>query len=165
VGGWTNVTDLAAGLRRQGQGGELNEAELEMGPVDYVVIEWSGEPSGEGAEELVALAEQGIVRVLDLAFLRKADNGEVRDVDLSEVTEQVPALAVFEGASSGLLSETDLKAAADAIDAGKAAIVIVYENRWAAPFAGAVRRGGGELVASGRITAQELMEAIEASPA
>ena len=143
----------------------MNEAELEMGPVDYVVIEWAGDPTGEGAEELVALADQGIVRVLDLAFLRKADNGEVTNVDVSEVAKQVPALAVFEGASSDLLSEADLAAAADAIDAGKAAIVIVYENRWAAPFAGAIRRGGGELVASGRITAQELMDAIEASPA
>jgi len=139
------------------------DAELEeMGPIDYLVIEWPGrQPTGEAAPHLVDLVERGLIRVLDLAFIRKDEDGSVAGVEISEVGDQVAEMKVFEGASSGLLSDDDVAEAGDVLEPGTSAALLVYENRWAAPLAAALRRSGGQLVASGRIPIQALLAALE----
>lgn len=139
------------------------EALDEMGPIDYVVIEWPGQqPTGTAAPHLVDLVDRGIIRVLDIAFVTKADDGKVAGVEFSEIADQVEELKVFEGAASGLLADDDLAAAGDALEPGTSAAVLVYENTWAAPFAKAVRESGGQLVANGRIPVQALLAALDA---
>lgn len=136
----------------------------ELGPIDYVVIEWPGrQPGGEAAPALVELVDRGVIRVLDLAFITKGEDGEVTAVDFDEVADQVPDLKLLDGASSGLLVGDDLAAAGDAIDPGTSAALLVYENRWAAPFASAVRRSGGQLIADGRIPVQSMLAALDAA--
>ncbi len=136
----------------------------ELGPIDYVVVEWPGrQPTGEAAPILVDLVERGIVRVLDLAFIAKAEDGSVAGLEIKDLAEQVEELRLFEGASSGLLSDEDTAEAAKALEPGTSAALLVCENRWAAPFASAVRRSGGQLVASGRIPVQAVIAALEAA--
>jgi dihydroorotase-like cyclic amidohydrolase len=136
----------------------------EMGPIDYVLIAWPDpHPNGELAPLLVDLVDRGIIRILDLAFVAKGEDGTVGGLELADVGDQVQELKVFEGASSGLLSDDDLEEAGAALDPGSAAAVLVFENRWAAPFATAVRRSGGQLVANGRIPIQALLAALDAA--
>lgn len=135
----------------------------EMGPIDYLLIEWPGrQPTGEAAPILVDLVERGIVRVLDLVFITKAEDGSVAGLEIGELGDEAEELKVFEGASSGLLSDDDTAAAAEALEPGTSAALLVYENRWAAPFAAALRRSGGQLVANGRIPVQDVLDALEA---
>jgi Family of unknown function (DUF6325) len=134
----------------------------EMGPVDYILVEWKDkQPSGEAAPILVDLVERGIVRVLDLAFITKAEDGSVAGMDVSDLGEADEAMRLFEGASSGLLGDDDLAEAAEALEPGTTAALLVYENRWAGPFAAAVRRSGGQLVAGGRIPVQALLASLD----
>jgi dihydroorotase-like cyclic amidohydrolase len=136
----------------------------EMGPVDYLVVEWPGQqPTGEAAPILLDLVDRGLIRILDLAFIAKADNGSVARLEISDLGEKVADLKVFEGASSGLLSDDDTSDAAEALEPGTSAAVLVYENVWAAPFAAAVRRSGGQLVANGRIPIQAMIAALDAA--
>ena len=134
----------------------------EMGPVDYLIVEFPGSRmTGEGLPLLVDLVERGIVRVLDLVFVRKDTDGSVTAVELREVGDE-SYLTVFEGASSGLLDQSDLDDAGAALEPGNSAAVLVYENVWAAPFARALRRSGAQLVASGRIPVQALLASLDA---
>ncbi|MSO40740.1 MAG: DUF1269 domain-containing protein [Solirubrobacterales bacterium] len=134
-----------------------------MGPVDYLIVEWPGrQPTGEAAPLLLDLVDRGLIRILDIAFIAKGDDGSVAAVEISDLGEQVEELKIFEGASSGLLSEDDVSEAGEALEPGTSAALLVYENRWAAPFAAAVRRSGGQLVASGRIPVQAILAALEA---
>jgi Family of unknown function (DUF6325) len=136
----------------------------EIGPIDYIVVEWPGrQPNGEAAPYLVDLVERGLIRVLDFAFIAKDEDGKVTGLEISEVADQVEEMKVFEGASSGLLSDDDTSEAAEALEPGTSAALLVYENRWAAPFAAAVRRSGGQLVANGRIPVQALLAALDAA--
>ena len=136
----------------------------EMGPIDYILVEWPGkQPTGEAAPYLVDLVERGIIRVLDLAFIPKAEDGSVAGMDIKDVGEQVDEMKVFEGASSGVLGDDDIEEAAAALEPGTSAALLVYENRWAGPFAAAVRRSGGQLVATGRIPVQAVLAALEAA--
>lgn len=136
----------------------------EMGPIDYVLIEWPDrQPSGEVAPTVVDLVDRGIIRVLDIAFMTKDEDGKVAGIELSEVADQVEELKMFEGASSGLLSDDDTVEAAEALEPGTSAALLVFENRWAAPFAAAVRRSGGQLVANGRIPVQAVLAALDAA--
>ena len=137
----------------------------EMGPIDYLVIEFpGGRLNGEGLPLLVDLADRGIVRIFDLLFIRKLPNGSVARIDLTALAgDDITQLAVFDGASSGLLGQEDIDAAADVIEPGSIAGMIVYENRWAAPLATALRRGGAQLVAGGRIPVQALLASLEAA--
>ncbi|MFJ8029107.1 MULTISPECIES: DUF6325 family protein [unclassified Streptomyces] len=135
----------------------------DMGPVDYLVIEFPGNRmTGEAFPLLVDLAERGIVRIIDLAFIRKETDGSVVGLEWKELGGEID-LSVFEGASSGVLDETDLAEAAAALDPGNSAAVLVYENLWAAPLAAALRRSGAQLVASGRIPVQALLAALDAT--
>lgn len=135
----------------------------EMGPVDYVVVEFPGSRmTGEGLPLLVDLVDRGIIRIIDLMFVKKELDGSLTALELSGATgDGVPELAVFEGAATGLLGDEDLAEAASVIEPGSSAGVLVYENAWAAPFAAALRRGGAQMVASGRIPLQDLIDALE----
>ncbi|VTR75525.1 DUF6325 family protein [Cellulomonas hominis] len=137
----------------------------EMGPVDYVVIEFpENRLDGTAFPLLMDLVERGIVRVLDLAFVAKAEDGTVAGLDLRDLDATGDFdLTILEGASSGLLGDDDLAEAAGALAPGSAAGVLIYENTWAAPFATALRHGGGQLVASGRIPVQALLAALDAA--
>jgi hypothetical protein len=143
-------------------------AELEeTGPIDYMVVEFPGSKmTGEGLPLLVDLVDSGIIRILDLVFVKRESDGsdkalEIRDFDSDGTLD----LAVFEGASSGLLGEDDIDEATSVIEPGSSAGILVYENVWAAPFAAALRRGGGQLVASGRIPVQAILASLEATEA
>jgi hypothetical protein len=134
----------------------------EMGPIDYLVIEWpDGNPTGGAAPLLVGLADRGVIRVLDLAFIRKAEDGSVHPLDVSDLAAEVEGMNELIGAASGLLDSEDVDEVGTALDPGSAAGILVYENTWAGPFAAAVRRGGGELVANGRIPVQSILAALD----
>jgi hypothetical protein len=145
---------------------EAHDAEL--GPIDIVVIAYpAGAPmTGEAAPLLVDLVERGIIRVLDAMFVIKNEDGTFSGFDATDLDDKgVGDFTVFEGASSGLLHEDDVAKTADEIEPGSAAVMIVYENRWAAPFIAAVRRNGGVPVAFERIPAQDLIDALDAAEA
>jgi hypothetical protein len=136
-----------------------------MGPIDYLVVEFPGSRmTGEGLPLLVDLVDRGIIRILDLVFLRKELDGSVTGVALADLDGDGELdLTVFEGASSGLLSSDEIEDAGTVLEPGSSAGLLVYENLWAAPFAAAVRRGGGQLVASGRIPVQAALAALDAA--
>ena len=136
----------------------------ELGPIDIVVIAYPPDApmTGEAAPLLVDLVERGIIRVLDAMFVIKNEDGTFSGFDATDLDDKgVGDFTVFEGASSGLLGDEDVATAADAIEPGSAAVMIVYENRWAAPFIAAVRRNGGEAVAFERIPVQALIDALD----
>jgi hypothetical protein len=143
----------------------VSEAELEeLGPIDYVVLEWPGAfpDTSEVQPLLLDLVDRGIIRILDIGFVAKDENGEVTGLDVGDLKQVAAAFAEFEGASSGLLGFEDLEEAAAALEPGTSAAVLVWENRWAGPVAAALRRSGGQLVASGRLPVQAILAALEA---
>ena len=135
----------------------------ELGPVDWIVVEFPGSRfKGEIAPELADLVDRGIVRVLDLLILKKDDDGTLEAFEISDLEDtELGALRSYETELAMLLSEDDVTAVANAVDPGSTAAVLVWENTWAAPFGSAVRRAGGQLVASGRIPVQALLAVIE----
>jgi Family of unknown function (DUF6325) len=138
-----------------------------IGPVDYLVVEFPGSRmTGEGLPLLVDLVDRGIIRVLDLVFIRKEQDGTIRGLTVTDLDQDgARNLSVFEGAASGLLGDDDLAAASEAVLPGSSAGVLVYENLWAAPFAAALMRGGAQLVASGRIPVPAMVAALAAADA
>jgi hypothetical protein len=144
----------------------LSEEQLEeMGPIDYMILEWDGEQpvTGEVMPLLLDLVDRGLIRILDLAFIVKDPDGSVMARDFAEVAPG--DLADFEGVSSGLIGQDDLDEAGAALEPGTVAAVLVWENRWAAPVAVALRRSGGQLVATGRIPIQAILASLDASEA
>jgi len=139
----------------------------ELGPVGYLIVEFPGnQMTGEGFPILLDLVDRGLIRILDLVFVRRDTDGTVTALELSELDpDGTLGLATFEGASSGLLDESDLREGAGILDPGSSAGILIYENRWAAPLAGALRRGGAQLIASGFIPLQELADALDAADA
>jgi hypothetical protein len=141
----------------------MDTDDIEMGPIDYVLVEWSGrQPDGQIAPHLVDLVDRGLIRILDLAFLAKAEDGTIEALELSDIGGEAAELSIFEGAATGLLDDEDHEEAGAALEPGTSAALLVYENTWAAPFATAVRRSGGELVASGRIPITDVLAALDA---
>ena len=136
---------------------------VEIGPVDYLVVGFPGSRfTGEGLPLLVDLVDRGVIRVLDLVFFAKEDDGTVRTLEVRDIDGDGELdLTVFEGAASGLLKDQDLRSAGEVIEPGSSACIVVYENVWAAPLAAALRRSGAELVAGGRITVPELLAALD----
>jgi hypothetical protein len=136
----------------------------QMGPIDYIVVEWPGkQPTGEAAPLLVDLVDRGLIRIIDLAFISKAEDGSVAGLEISALAGEMPEMKVLDGVSSGLVSDEDRDAAGEALEPGTSAAILVYENKWAAPFAAAVRRSGGQLVANGRIPVQAILAALDAT--
>jgi uncharacterized membrane protein len=135
----------------------------EMGPIDYIVLEWPTVPSGdEVVPLLVDLADRGIIRILDVAFITKGQDGIVAALEINDLGPAAAAFGILEGASSGLVDDDDLRDAASVLEPGTSAAILVWENRWAAPVAIALRRSGGQLVASGRIPVQALVASLDA---
>jgi len=142
---------------------ERTESIDELGPVDYLVVEFPGSNfTGEILPELVDLVERGIVRVLDLVLIKKEQDGSFEAFEFGDIDDGVLGeLRELERELADLLSEEDVAAVAEALEPGSTAGLLVYENLWAAPFAAAVRRSGGQLIANGRIPVQALLGAIE----
>jgi hypothetical protein len=146
----------------------MNANEEDLGPIDIVVIGYPpGAPmTGEAVPIMLDLVDRGIVRVLDATFVIKEEDGTFSGVDLANLdADSAGDLTVFAGASTGLISDDDVAMIAAEMEPGSAAMTIVYENRWAAPFAAAVRRNGGRLIASERISTQDLIDALDAAEA
>ena len=137
----------------------------ELGPVDWIVVEFPGSRfKGEIAPALADLVDRGIVRVLDLLLIRKGDDGSLDFYELSDLDEsEIGSLRAYETVLADLLSLEDVESVAAAVEPGSTAALLVWENSWAAPFGSAVRRAGGQLVASGRIPVQAMLAAIEAN--
>jgi hypothetical protein len=145
-------------------GRETGVGSLEdMGPVDYLVIEFPEcHPVGENLPLLVDLADQGIIRILDLALVKREFDGSMSLLALSDVDADGEwDFTVFEGVSTGLLDDDAVEEAAQILEPGRAAAILVYENRWAAPLAVALRRSGAQLVSSGRIPVQAILAALD----
>lgn len=134
------------------------------GPIDFVLIEFAGQPAdGRTAAALMDLVERDVVRVYDLLVISKSEDGSFAGVDIdARTSDGVGGFTAFSGARSGLLGDDDLSRAADAMKPGTTAALIVYENAWAIPFVAAAREAGGRLVASQRIPAQDVIDALDA---
>ena len=134
------------------------------GPVDFVVLEFTGNRlTGRTADELVKLIDRGIIRLYDLIVVGKAEDGSIYGLEIADsAAEQLGGYAHLGWARSGLLDNDDMQEAAKAVQPGSVAAVVVYENLWAIPFVAAAREAGGELIAGGRIPAQDVMDALEA---
>ena len=141
------------------------EAHEELGPIDIVVIAYPADApmTGEAVPIVMDLVERGIIRVLDVLFVMQNEDGTFSGFEAKDLEpDRVGDFKVFEGATSGLLGEEDVATASQSLEPGSAAVMIVYENRWAAPFAAAVRRNGGVVIDNQRIPVQDVMDALDA---
>lgn len=139
-----------------------------LGPVDLVVIGYPPDApkTGEALPLFIDLIERGIIRVLDVRGVRRNQDGTFDAFDVNAVTtDEIPDLTLLEGAQTGLIADEDLRVAVEAMEPGMAALLIVFENRWAAPFIAAVHRNGGRLIGYERVGAQDLLDAIDAMEA
>ncbi len=144
----------------------MESNEETFGPIDVVLIGYPpGAPmTGEAVPLLLDLVDRGIIRVLDALFVRKLQDGTFSGFDLADLDEDTAGdLTVFAGANTGLLGGDDVALAAAEIEPGSAAVLLVYENRWAAPFIAAVRRNGGVVIANERVGVQDLLAALDAA--
>jgi hypothetical protein len=134
----------------------------EVGPIDYLVMEFATDRmTGEGLAHLLDLVDRGTIRVLDLVFVRKEADGTVTSLAVDEAdVDGGLDLTVFDGAASGLIAEPDVHEAGRILEPGRAAVIVVYENAWAAPLVGALRRNGAQVVAGGRIPHELLLDAL-----
>lgn len=142
----------------------MSETDIELGPIDYLVVEWppDRQPTGEALPLLVDLVDRGIIRILDLAFVRKEEDGTITGLSLEDLDlDGNPELQVFAGATSGLLGEDDYVQAGEVLERGASAALLIYENTWAAPFATALRKTGAQLVANGRIPVNAIIAALD----
>lgn len=131
------------------------------GPVDFVLLEFPQDRlTGKASEALLDLVERGVIRLFDLMVISKNEDGSVEALELNDPAG-VDGFSYFAGARSGLLGDDDIAEAAGAMQPGTVAALIVYENTWAAPFVAAARESGGEVIASARIPAADIMDALE----
>jgi len=132
------------------------------GPVDFLLIQFPADRlTGAVAPRLLELVESGIIRLFDLLVISKTDTGAVEVLELRD-SPLAQDFRVFAGASSGMLDDDDMRQAAEAMDPGTVAALIVYENSWAVPFVAAARSSGGDVIASGRIPATVVMDVLDA---
>lgn len=143
----------------------MGSEELELGPVDIVVIGFPPDAprTGEAIPLFVDLVDRGIIRVLDVLVVQKDAEGKVSGLAIADLDgDSLPDLVVFEGARTGMLGDEDAATAGEALEPGEAAVMICFENAWAAPFVTAVHRNGGRLLAAQRIPAQDVLDVVEA---
>ncbi len=143
----------------------MSYEELELGPVDVVVIGYpAGAPrTGEAVPMFVDLVDRGVIRVLDVLMVQKDSEGNVSGIEIADLDgDGVNDLVVFAGARTGMLDDEDAGTAGELLEPGEMALLICFENTWAAPFATAVRRNGGRMLAFHRIPAQDVLDAVEA---
>jgi hypothetical protein len=146
---------------------EQDMTEQAVGPIDYLALELpAARMKGEGLAALVDLVDRGIIRILDLRVVKREADGTFTAMAITDLDHDGTLdLAIFEGIESGLLDDDDLRQAAELIEPGKVVALLLFENTWAAPFVAAMRRAGAELIASGRIPADEveaMLDALEA---
>jgi hypothetical protein len=136
-----------------------------IGPVSYLIVEFPGSKmTGEGLPILVDLVDQGLIRILDLLFVKRDEDGTLTTAELTDIDGDGELdLMVFEGAASGLLDESDLADAATVVEPGSSAAILLFENRWATPFTQALRRGGAEVVAAGYVPLDALAASLDAT--
>jgi len=141
----------------------MTESGIDVGPIDYLVVEFPGAKlTGEALTELIRLAEAGIIRVLDLRVAVVEDDGSFTAIAITDIDGDGELdLAVFEGVESGLLGDDDLAESAALVGSGDAVAVLLYENTWAGPFVSALRRQGAEVIAGGRVPADEVIAALD----
>jgi len=165
-----SIASVQTGAKqRQNKGGIMTEERSldELGPVDYLIVEFPAGAqnfTGEGADELLRLHDSGTIRIMDILILQKGEEGTVMAQELGDLDE-MGELERLETELVQTLAEEDVDKLAAAMDPGSVAAVLVYENLWAAPFASAMRRAGGQLIANGRIPIQALIAAVEADAA
>jgi hypothetical protein len=144
----------------------VNDTDIdELGPIDYLVVEFPSDrqPDGSALPHLIDLVERNIIRVYDLVFVRKETDGSISGIEIEDLGfEGGVDVTLFAEAATGLVDPTDLEEAAAVLQPGCSGAILVYENRWAAPFASALRREGAQLVASGRIPVQGILAALDA---
>ena len=142
----------------------MSEHDDVVGPIDFILLEAPGDRlTGEAGAALLDLVDQGIVSIYDLLVVRKDEDGSFSGIDITDLDQELfGGFTAFAGARSGLLGDEDLAAAADALEPGTVAALIVYENRWARPFVAAARAAGAQVVASARIPADVVNEALDA---
>jgi Family of unknown function (DUF6325) len=143
----------------------MSNEELELGPVDVVVIGYPADAprTGEAIPLFVDLVDRGIIRVLDVLMVQKDAGGEISGLEIADLDgDGVDDLLVFAGARTGMLGEEDASTAGEALQPGEAALMICFENTWAAPFASAVRRNGGRVLAFERVAAQDVLDTLDA---
>jgi hypothetical protein len=136
-----------------------------MGPISYLIVEFpDSKMTGEGFPILLDLVDRGVIRILDLRFVRRDMDGSMRAIELRDVDRDGQFdMAKFEGASSGLLDDTDIADARSVIEPGSSAGILIFENRWATPFTQALRRGDAELVAAGYIPQDTIAASLDAT--
>jgi hypothetical protein len=143
-------------------------SEEELGPIDVVVIGYPPDApmTGEAVPLFLDLVDRGIIRVFDALVVRKEEDGTFSGIDIADLNQDTLGdWTAFTGASTGLLNNDDVALVADELEPGTGAVMIVYENRWAAPFVAAVRRNGGVLIANERIGVQSILDALDAAEA
>lgn len=143
----------------------MSNDELELGPVDVVVIGYPADAprTGEAIPLFVDLVDKGLVRVLDVLLVQKDAEGNVSGLEITDLDgDGVDDLVVFAGARTGMLGDEDASTAGEALEPGEAAVMICFENTWAAPFATAVRRNGGRVLAFERVAAQDVLDTLDA---
>jgi CheY-like chemotaxis protein len=146
-----------------GQEERMTEEFDEMGPIDYIVLEWTDkQPTGEAVPLILDAVDRGIIRILDIAFMTKDEAGNVVAMDLGGDDGGPEGWDEFAGASSGIIGSDEIYEAAAALEPGTSAALLVWENRWAGPIGAAIRRSGGQLVASGRIPVQDILAKLDA---
>jgi hypothetical protein len=136
-----------------------------LGPVSYLIVEFPGNKmTGEAFPILMDLVDRGLIRILDLEFVTRDENGSMRTIELMDIDHDGKFdLAIFEGSNSGLLDAKDLADASSVIEPGSSAAIMIFENHWAMPFVQALRRGSAQLIAAGYIPQDDLAAAVEAT--
>lgn len=133
------------------------------GPIDFVLVEFPGDkPLDEAADALAAIVDSGVVSLYDILAIRKEADGAFSGIDIADLGDAGMSFSAFTGARSGLVGDDDVAAAANAMEPGTVAVLLVYENSWARPFVAAARDAGGQMIASQRLPAQDVMAALDA---
>lgn len=137
--------------------------EAAVGPIDFVVLEFPEDADTKAcADAIMDLVARDVVHIYDILVIRKALDGSCSGVELTDASSAgVGGFSAFEGSRSGLIQDDDVRTVAEAVQPGTMAAVIVFENTWAVPFVTAAREAGGEVIASQRIPAADVLEALD----